>query len=330
MITRELCAAQAKGWDLQLTHETTASGRKLIVTVEAKSGLPAGDYLKNKFFEDSDTRRVYRFDAQTRRLEGFDAYLHQPGGDVLILSIERIEYGQPIDPAVFTLKLPAKVSVYQEPQRLPDNEKYEQMTPEQAARAFFEACAKKDWDEVQKFNMPCDERLQQYLGGLQLVHLGTPFQSKGYRGWFVPYEIKLAKPIQCKVLVRNDNPAKRYVIFTPGDKYDAKRLAKLKPLPDQKKYEKMTPKEVVEALFRAYGKKDAAEAYKFVEGAESLENVKREMEYLRIVDYRVGKPTATKQPGCWEIPVEYFLIKTHNLALRSDNPAKRFVVDGGI
>ncbi len=54
--------------------------------MEAKSGLPADDYLKNKFFEDSDMRRVYRFDAKTKRLEGFDAYLHQPGGDVLILA----------------------------------------------------------------------------------------------------------------------------------------------------------------------------------------------------------------------------------------------------
>ena len=65
MITHELRAAQARGWDLKLTHETTAAGeKKLLVTVEAKSGLPADDYLKNKFFEDSDMRRVYRFDAQ--------------------------------------------------------------------------------------------------------------------------------------------------------------------------------------------------------------------------------------------------------------------------
>ena len=74
---------------------------------------------------------------------------------MLILAIERIEYDKPIDPAVFVLKLPEKVSLYKEPERLPDNEKYEKMTPEQAARAFFEACEKKDWDEVQKFFSPC-------------------------------------------------------------------------------------------------------------------------------------------------------------------------------
>ena len=263
MITRELLAAQAQGWDLRLTHETTASGKKSIVTVEAKSGLPADDYLKNEnaFFEDSDTRRVFRFDAKTLRLEGFDAYLHQAGGDVLVLSIERVEYDRPIDAAVFTLKLPDKVSLYREPERLPDNEKYEKMTPEQAARAFFEACQRKDWDEVKKFYWPCDDSDKGRLGSLELVKLGTPFQSEAYPGWFVPYEIRMTMKIQLQVC--NDNPAKRYVIFGPGDKYDAKRLAELKPLPDQEKYAKMTPKEAVEAVCKAYVDKDADAAYRF-------------------------------------------------------------------
>ena len=56
-----------------------------------------------------------------------------------------------------------------------------------------------------------------YLGGLQIVSLGTPFQSKGYaggNGWFIPYEIKLKDGTVKKynLAVRNDNPAKRYVV----------------------------------------------------------------------------------------------------------------------
>ena len=39
------------------------------------------------------------------------------------------------------------------------------MTPEQAARAFFDACGKKDWDEVRKFLSPCDEQVKGYLEG---------------------------------------------------------------------------------------------------------------------------------------------------------------------
>ena len=32
---------------MKLTHETTAAGKERVVAVEAKSGLPADDYLKN-------------------------------------------------------------------------------------------------------------------------------------------------------------------------------------------------------------------------------------------------------------------------------------------
>ena len=137
---------------MQAPHETTPAGeKKLVLTVEAKSGLPKGDYVKNKFFDSADTRRVYRFDEKTGRLESFEAYLHQPGGDVLILKTNRIEYNQPLDSKIFSLELPADVVWYKEIAKLPDNKKYEQMTPHEAAKAFFEACAKRDWAEVQKF-----------------------------------------------------------------------------------------------------------------------------------------------------------------------------------
>ena len=55
---------------------------------------------------------------------------------------------------------------------LPDNEKYASMTAEQAARAFFEACGREDWNEAGKFMSPVNERLKQYLGGLEIVSLG--------------------------------------------------------------------------------------------------------------------------------------------------------------
>jgi hypothetical protein len=330
MISHERRVALANDWAMTVKHETVASGETLVVTVEAKSGLPEDDYLKNKFFDNTDMRRVYRFDAKTNRLHGFDAWLCRPEGDLLILTVERIEYDKTIDPAVFTLKLPNKVSLYQEPQRLSDNEKYERMTPEQAARTFFEACAKKDWDEAKKFMQPLDERIQSYLGGLEIVSLGKPFQSKGgYGGWFVPYEIKLTMKVQ--FTVRNDNPAKRYVVFSPGDRPEPKRLAELKALPDSAKYEKMTPKEILQALMGAYVKKDVGEAQKYVEGATSIESTKKEIEQgPSMVGFQVGEAAATKEPGCWAVPVEITVIRKHNLALRSDNPAKRYVVDGGI
>jgi outer membrane lipoprotein-sorting protein len=217
IITRELCDSLAKGWDLKLVHESTAAGeKKLVVTVETKAGLPDHDYLKNKYLDAADARRVYRFDAKTRRLEGMEAYLHEPGGDVLVLSVEHIEYDKPIDRAVFALKLPEDVQWVKELERLPGNEKYEAMTPLEAARAFFEACAREDWEEVQKFTtFPLSGDFKKDLGGLTIVHLGKPFQSKGYaggKGWYIPYEIKLksGEVKKYNLAMRNDNRAHRY------------------------------------------------------------------------------------------------------------------------
>jgi outer membrane lipoprotein-sorting protein len=219
IITRELRDSLAKGWDLKLTHESTPKGEKeLVVTVETKAGLPDNDYLKNRDLDDADGRRVYRFNAKTQRLEEMEAYFHESGGDVLVLTIERIEYDKPIDPALFVLKLPENVGWIKELERLPDNEKYEKMTPLEAARAYFEACAKEDWAEVQKFeDAPLTERSKKYLGGLGILSLGKPFQSKGYaggKGWFVPYEIKLKNGTIKKwnLAIRNDNQAHRYEV----------------------------------------------------------------------------------------------------------------------
>ncbi len=216
MITRQLRTAQAKGWNLKTIEETTASGeKKQVVTIEAKADLADKDWIKNKNFDTADTRRVYRFDTKTQRLDGFEAYLHRPGGDVLIFATERIEYDQPIDPTVFTIDLPKDVVFWKEVERLPDNEKYEKMTPKDAAQAFFEACGKEDWTEAQKFeNMELDERSKSYLGGLKIVSLGEPFQSKAYAGSFIPYEIRFkdGRVQKHNLAMRKDNPAHRYVV----------------------------------------------------------------------------------------------------------------------
>jgi hypothetical protein len=219
LVSRELRTAQAKGWDLKRTEETTASGeKKLVVTVEAKASVPDNDYVKDAFFDTANTRRVYRFDAKTQRLEGFDAYLHRAGGDVLIWTIERIEYDQPISPAVFTLELPQNVSWYKEPERLSDNAKYEKMTPKEAAKAFFEACGKEDWKEVEKYwNSSVDDGLKGNLGGVEVVSIGEPFQSaiSLLNGdWFVPYEIKLKDGTVKKwnLALRPHKEAKRFIV----------------------------------------------------------------------------------------------------------------------
>jgi len=180
----------------------------------AKCGLPDDDYSRNKFLHDADTRRVYRFDVQTERLEAVQIYLVRSTGEAQIFDLSQIDYDQPIDPSVWQLALPADVAWYQTPQKLPDNEKYASMTAEQAARAFFEACGREDWTEAGKFDSPITDRLKEYLGGVEVVSLGQAFTSKSYVGLFVPYEIKLKNGGVKKhnLALRKDNPAGRWQV----------------------------------------------------------------------------------------------------------------------
>jgi outer membrane lipoprotein-sorting protein len=147
------------------THET--------VVVEVEMNDNVGDYLKNKILSASDSRREYIFDRQTGRLENAKFYCRADDGkEILALEIEQIEFNPSIDAGKFDLEIPKDVVWYQEPQRLPDNEKYEKMTPSEAAHDFFAACGSRDWDEAAKFQVPLTDEIKQYLGGLTFVPRG--------------------------------------------------------------------------------------------------------------------------------------------------------------
>jgi hypothetical protein len=171
--------------------------------------------MRNKFLMTADTRRVFQFDAGTKRLEAMKIVLHAKEQDVLVFEVTRIDYDPQLAEAVFALELPKDVVLASQPTTLPDNQKYASMKPKQAAEAFFEACAKEDWDEAQKFwGAKVDDPIKKYLGGLKVVSIGEPFQSKPYLGWFVPYEIimKSGETKKHNLSVRNDNPAKRWIV----------------------------------------------------------------------------------------------------------------------
>jgi hypothetical protein len=179
---------------MKLTQETGVDGAaKSVVTIESRSSLPDGDYCKNKFFNDADTRRVYVFDAQNDRLETVKIYLMRQPDAELIFEVNQIDYNQPIDPEIFNPQLPEDVAWLREGvPTLPDNAKYAGMTAEQAARAFFEACGRRDWDEVAKFwPGPFRYLYKSTLGGLEIISIGESFKSEAYPGSFVPYEIRL-------------------------------------------------------------------------------------------------------------------------------------------
>ena len=210
-------AGQSEDAKLYITAEKKIDGSDVLtvdVTVQAK--VDKDDYLRNKFVSDSDFRRVYYFDANTHLLKSFEIYVITDEGEVKIFETTSIEYNPQIDDSIFTLELSNDVVWDKEPQILPDNEKYENMTPREAATAFFTACAQENWDEYLKFNSQShvSQSTKDYLGGLEIISIGEPFQSGGYSGWFVPCEIKLRNGYVKKhnLALRKDNPANRWQV----------------------------------------------------------------------------------------------------------------------
>ena len=342
-ITNELKNAIAKGWKMSLTEETSADGRlKDIVTIMAKSGVPDNDYGKNNFIGTADTRRVYVFDDQSERLDSVNIYLDTAHSDKLIFRLDQIDYNQPIDPSEWKLDLPADVSWYHKMQKLPDNEKYASMTAEQAARAFFEACHREDWNEVGKFISPVNEQLKEYLGGLEIVSLGESFTNTTYPGCFVPYEIRL-RPQVFYVRVSNDNPAKRYVATGV---YDSKMqlLQELKwtnapaILPDNGAYSKLSPTEAVRDYFAAQSRLDWDEMRKFApeydverDQAQIEAMRKQGLDVYKLLPIRkVGDAFWSAEQSAWYVKYTEADVWKYNLAVRKDNPAGRWQVDGGI
>jgi outer membrane lipoprotein-sorting protein len=213
VLDSEIQRAHKQGSELS----TKTDGKnKLVVIVDANAqGDLTNDWLKNKYITASKNRRIYRFDDKTKLLEGLEIYIYpSEKQELLVFEVRKIEYNIDINPKLFTIKIPKNVIWYEEPKDL--GEKYQKMEPKEVAHLFFDAFSREDWSEVIKFwtVSAVSKEAKQLYGGLEIISIGEPFKSGQYSGWFVPYEIKL-KSGQIKkwtLAVRNDNPAKRYVV----------------------------------------------------------------------------------------------------------------------
>ncbi len=230
---------------------------------------------------------------------------------------------------------------------LPDNAKYEKMSPKEAAAAFFKACAEKNWAEFLKFYpIPDDangvERMKQGLGGLQLISLGEPYQTNRYPGWYVPYEIKLP-PQDYVVRVDNTNQAHRYVLTGIYDtklrlQDELKWTSEPPVLPDNARYAAMSPVEVVKAATQAQAAFDLDEMAKFIppeqvqQAKRGLENAKkRGLDLSQKNVAEVGEAFWSAEHSAWFVKCRYVPpVKKWNLAIRNDNPTHRYLFDGGL
>jgi outer membrane lipoprotein-sorting protein len=217
VLTSEIHAAESRKNSPMISEETGADGlAKVVVSIETQSNLPDGDYLKNKFFGAADTRRLYVFDKQSNRLEAVKVYLLSKDESRLIFEVTGIDYNPQIDPAVFHPEFPDNVAwAPEETPVIANNQAYASMTAAETARAFFEAFARRDWDEAAKFwPMPIQDSFKDYLGGVEIISMGKPFRSMIGPQSYIPYEIRLSNGEVKKhnLALRNDNAAGRWMV----------------------------------------------------------------------------------------------------------------------
>ncbi|HUT28709.1 MAG TPA: zf-HC2 domain-containing protein [Sedimentisphaerales bacterium] len=105
-----------------------------------------------------------------------------------------------------------------------------------------------------------------------------------------------------------------------------------KVLENNKEYQQMTPKEMATAFFQACADQDWEEFLKFWFASAVDERIKESLGGLEIIS--MGEPFKSGRYPGWFVPYEIKLksghIRKHNLAVRNDNKAKRWTVDGGI
>lgn len=214
LLAREQETAARQGAQVSLERKPDANGRMLtVLTVSAKAmgDYSESDYSRNRSIWEADNVRVYTFDAATQKLEQLRTCVNTAEGPVLVFETTKIDYDEPLDPALFTLDIPSDAAWMEGPHAPPTVRDTSEMTPEGVARAFFEACSRSDWEEAAVFgcyyvNSP---KLREWLGGLKLISIGKAFRSGAYPGRFVPYKIELAsgEVKEHSLAVRNDHPS---------------------------------------------------------------------------------------------------------------------------
>jgi hypothetical protein len=211
----ELAAARTGAVTAQMSEEVRNGAREVVLTVKRSPQAPVTDWLYNKNVSTSDQTRIYRFDAASKRLSGMQLLVHRDTGDVAVFEITSVRYNEALAPSLFALDLPADVIWAVSVEQMPVASEPPPTTPKEAATLLFDAFAREDWRRALVVipESGVSPSMKAIYGGLQVISIGEPVQSMLYRGWFVPYEIKLKNGFVKKhnLAVRNDNPSRRWV-----------------------------------------------------------------------------------------------------------------------
>lgn len=99
--------------------------------------------------------------------------------------------------------------------KFPDRQLAQSLGPAETARVFWQACADKNWTKAADLApFTTTQKIANIYAGILIVNIGKPFRADKYAGWYVPYEIRFpsGEIKKWNLAVRNDNPARRYVV----------------------------------------------------------------------------------------------------------------------
>jgi outer membrane lipoprotein-sorting protein len=195
------------------------NGEILLSVTSKAQGNFINDYCKNRTIEESDNRREYKFDGNSKLLKGLKIFILDSKKETLILEIENIDYNVNINPSLFTMELPAGAE-WRELTQNYNSSTFKNIGSKRTAELFFEGLANNNWALVEEacdfFKNKSDkvEKIKERFGGLKVIRIGEPFKSGLYPGEFVPYEIKLksGETKKFNLAVRNDNPGKVWTV----------------------------------------------------------------------------------------------------------------------
>ncbi len=185
----------------------------LVITRKAQGDF-TNDWLKNKAIDYADHTRVYRFDAVTKLPISLEVVVDKGGRNISVLELTRFTYNEALSPALFALHLPADVNWIIGTDAMPPAPVLADARA--VTRFFFDAMAREDWNTVSEVlpltSVP--DAVKAVYGGLTISKIGEPFRSGKYRGWFVPYEVRLRNgdTKRFNLAVRNDNPQQRWMV----------------------------------------------------------------------------------------------------------------------
>jgi outer membrane lipoprotein-sorting protein len=212
ILQNELDAAKAKQSDATVTE---ANGIIRLTVQRKAEGVSANSWTLNKSIQESDHTCIYTFDAATKRLQSLQVAIHVGSQDIPVLELNDIRYDEPLPDSLFALQIPAGAT-----QLVSAGEMSQPATaivgPKDAAEYFFNGLAQQDWNAVLGVYpaSAVPDGIKKYYGGLTILSIGEPFQSGLYRGYFVPYQVRLLDGTvkSHNLAVRNDNPQKRWMV----------------------------------------------------------------------------------------------------------------------